>query len=133
MQQPEANLAALAVEFEWPSINYLSDPDCFVNEEVIPIEAHHWLNALTFEVQEQTLVETTERSFSPQRTIRPTDNLVLGVLRKCPKHALDVIGCRFDTKHDVRDITFRRCLADGLPSGKVGRTYRPNERLELVD
>jgi nicotinate phosphoribosyltransferase len=31
------------------------------------------------------------------------------------------------------DFTADVVLTDGLPSGKVGRTYRPNERLELVD
>jgi nicotinate phosphoribosyltransferase len=30
------------------------------------------------------------------------------------------------------DFTADVVLTDGLPSGKVGRTYRPNERLELV-
>jgi nicotinate phosphoribosyltransferase len=30
------------------------------------------------------------------------------------------------------DFTADVVLADGLPSGKVGRSYRPNERLELV-
>ena len=31
------------------------------------------------------------------------------------------------------DFTADIVLTDGLPSAKVGRTYRPNERLELVD
>jgi hypothetical protein len=67
MQEAECHLARLANESEEPAVGDVAGPHHLVDHEVVPVPAADRLDAFTFDVGEELLVEGPHRGLAGRR------------------------------------------------------------------